>query len=77
MGTLFRRMSSGVAGIWCRRMHPAPMWPINNHYVCPRCQREWPVRWQVQHRETPQPMTIEPQRVRQLHPADQRIEAHG
>ncbi len=67
MRTLLQWVSTGAGRIWCRRMHPAPMWPINNHYVCPRCQRQWPVHWQVEHRSAPQ-------QVRQLRPADRRIE---
>ncbi len=51
MRRLFRRVSSGAGRVWCRSMHPAPMWPIHNHYVCPQCQRQWPVRW-LEQRET-------------------------
>jgi hypothetical protein len=50
---LLQRVSSGVGRVWCRRMHPAPMWPIHNHYVCPTCQREWPVPWLENKRDAP------------------------
>jgi len=68
MRNLIQRVSSGVTGVWCRSMHPAPMWPIHNYYVCPRCQRQWPVPWVQQKNEDRQPATQE-NRVRHLHPA--------
>lgn len=68
MLNLFEKASSGVSRIWCRTMHPAPMWPIHNHYVCPQCQREWPVLWS-QPEKIEQPATREARPVRQLHPA--------
>jgi len=48
-------------------MHPAPMWPIHNYYVCPRCQRQWPVFWV---NEQERAATLEHRAVR-LQPATQ------
>jgi streptomycin 6-kinase len=31
--------------LWCRAIHPDPMWPIHGHYGCPRCGRVYPVPW--------------------------------
>ena len=51
MRALLERISSGVGRAWCRTMHPAPIWPIHNHYICRRCQRQWPVPWVEQLRD--------------------------
>ncbi|MGE5571287.1 MAG: acetone carboxylase subunit gamma [Rhodospirillales bacterium] len=32
--------------VWCRLMHPAPMWPIRGFYYCPRCGLAHEVRWE-------------------------------
>lgn len=32
--------------LWCKSMHPAPMWPMNGHYQCPTCLRSYPVPWE-------------------------------
>lgn len=37
---------SGVAEAWCQLTHPEPMWPIHGHYICPKCLRTYPVRWE-------------------------------
>jgi hypothetical protein len=36
-----------IADVWCRLMHPAPMWPVHGHYRCPACWREYAVPWEV------------------------------
>ena len=72
MRHLLRKVSSGAARMWCRRMHPAPMWPIHNHYVCPRCQRQWPVLW-MQKDDLPQAGAKESHGVRHLHPAQRSL----
>ena len=36
-----------VADLWCRLMHPAPMWPAHGHYRCAACWREYAVPWEV------------------------------
>lgn len=48
--TFWRR----VADLWCRLMHPAPMWPVHGHYCCPACWREYAVPWEVR----PVPVTV-------------------
>ncbi len=32
---------------WCKLMHPDPMWPVNGKYICPTCQRTYPVPWEA------------------------------
>jgi hypothetical protein len=32
--------------LWCKSMHPAPMWPAHGHYRCPTCLRSYPVPWE-------------------------------
>ena len=41
-----KRVLSAVRKSWCYSMHPAPMWPINGYYVCPRCQARHEVPWE-------------------------------
>jgi len=31
---------------WCKAMHPDPMWPVKGKYICPTCQRAYPVPWE-------------------------------
>lgn len=71
MRDLLGQITSGVAKIWCRRMHPAPMWPIHNHYVCPRCQRQWPVLW-VEQPASREPLN-ETRTVQQLQPVQRSV----
>lgn len=33
--------------IWCKFMHPDPMWPVKGKYICPTCQRTYPVPWET------------------------------
>ena len=37
---------SWIGDVWCRLTHPAPMWPINGYYICPKCQAKYPVLWE-------------------------------
>lgn len=37
--------------IWCKLMHPAPMWPIGGYYKCPKCFRQYAVEWANQPHE--------------------------
>jgi hypothetical protein len=72
MLNLFEKVSSGASRMWCRRMHPAPMWPIHNHYICPRCQRQWPVLWS-QKEEMEQATAKESHRAQRLQPAERSL----
>ncbi len=36
-----------VTDLWCRLMHPVPMWPVHGHYRCPACFRQYTVPWEV------------------------------
>ena len=38
---------SRAADLWCRLMHPDPMWPIHGYYRCPACLREHRVPWEI------------------------------
>ncbi len=37
---------SYIAELWCKLMHPDPMWPAHGRYRCPACWREYPVQWE-------------------------------
>ncbi len=37
---------SYLADTWCKLMHPAPMWPVNGRYQCPKCLRSYRVPWE-------------------------------
>lgn len=37
---------SRAGNLWCRLMHPSPMWPVNGQYRCPKCMRTYPVPWE-------------------------------
>ncbi len=41
-----RVLGSRFSNLWCRLMHPAPMWPVNGHYRCSVCLRSYPVPWE-------------------------------
>jgi len=32
---------------WCKVAHPDPMWPVKGKYICPTCQRSYPVLWET------------------------------
>jgi hypothetical protein len=38
---------SWLADLWCRLIHPAPMWPVHGYYRCPACRRQYAVPWEV------------------------------
>ena len=42
---MIKRLWSDSAELWCRIMHPDPMWPSHGRYRCPTCLREYPVPW--------------------------------
>ncbi len=66
MRSVFERVSSEAGRLWCRAAHRTPMWPIHNYYVCPQCQRHWPVPWL---QETAEARGEEFPNIRQLNPA--------
>jgi len=35
-----------LADLWCRLIHPAPMWPVHGYYRCSACRRQYPVPWE-------------------------------
>lgn len=39
------KLFSYLGTLWCRVLHPLPMWPICGHYICPRCLRRYSVNW--------------------------------
>jgi len=54
-------------------MHPAPMWPIHNYYVCPSCQRRWPVPWLKNEMDARQSATEESHPVPSFRPAERSL----
>jgi hypothetical protein len=50
-----RELWMKAAGAWCQLMHPAPMWPVNGRYRCPKCLRSFPVAWEQDERDEQQP----------------------
>ncbi len=46
MAKLFVQVADVIGKRWCYYLHPAPMWPVNGTYQCPRCQRRFPVPWE-------------------------------
>ena len=58
MFRLFDAVFNRFGHMWCSATHREPMWPINGHYICRRCQRQFPVMWEdkpvaAQRRESP------------------------
>lgn len=51
-----RNVLAMVRRRWCYMMHPAPMWPINGYYVCPRCQERFRVQWEGGDSYAPEPI---------------------
>jgi hypothetical protein len=41
-----KALGSQLAELWCRSLHPAPMWPVKGRYRCPVCLRSYPVPWE-------------------------------
>ena len=35
-----------LSKLWCKSLHPRPMWPIHGYYTCPRCLRAYRVPWE-------------------------------
>ncbi len=59
-----KSVRSRVATVWCKLMHPAPMWPVNGHYQCPACLRSYPVPWEhVRSNHNPDPAPVKRQAV--------------
>ena len=44
---MIRQSMRHLAEFWCKTMHPSPMWPINGHYLCRKCLRKYPVKWEL------------------------------
>jgi hypothetical protein len=40
-----KRFWWSLATLWCKWIHPAPMWPSQGYYRCPKCLRLYPVPW--------------------------------
>lgn len=45
MSRYLSAIASKFERFWCRMLHPAPMWPVNGHYICPQCQLRYRVTW--------------------------------
>lgn len=59
-----RRAMTGFYGkageAWCKMMHPDPMWPVKGKYICPTCQRKYPVPWETEEVPQAQQATSDP-----------------
>ena len=42
-------MLKWVGELWCKGTHGQLMWPVNGHYICSKCLREYPVHWEKNH----------------------------
>jgi hypothetical protein len=40
-------MLKWIQEAWCKRVHRRAMWPIKGKYICARCLREYPVKWEL------------------------------
>jgi hypothetical protein len=45
MFTFVQDLFHWLSGRWCYVTHPAPMWPVNGRYRCPKCFRTYSVPW--------------------------------
>jgi hypothetical protein len=46
---MIANLFSSIGRLWCRLVHPAPMWPVSGYYICPACLRRYPVLWEPRH----------------------------
>lgn len=56
-------MLSRLLSLYCRLVHPAPMWPVNGRYTCRTCFRSYPVPWQESPVGKPGPLVREGERT--------------
>jgi hypothetical protein len=56
-------LGSRLTDLWCRLMHPSPMWPVNGHYRCSVCLRSYPVPWEKRPVGTKAPVVVLPIRT--------------
>ncbi len=50
-----KSLAEQLGRLWCKMTHPAPMWPVHGHYLCPACLRSYPVPWEQKAVASPQP----------------------
>ncbi len=48
-----------IAELWCKMLHPSPMWPSHGHYQCRACGRQYPVPWESGRGQTTSQQTNE------------------
>jgi hypothetical protein len=41
-----RKETPALGEFWCRLMHQDISWPVNGHYRCKQCRREFQVSWE-------------------------------
>ncbi len=61
-----RVLGSRFVNLWCRLLHPAPMWPVNGRYRCPVCLRSYPVPWEKQPVVARAPVVVLPIRTNEV-----------
>lgn len=45
MSSAVSTLISKAGTAWCELMHDDIMWPVDGHYRCKICLREYPVEW--------------------------------
>ncbi len=45
MSSSVSSLLSKAGDVWCELMHDDIMWPVEGHYRCRTCLREYPVEW--------------------------------
>lgn len=45
MSNTVSTLISKVGDVWCELMHDDITWPVDGHYHCKICLREYPVQW--------------------------------
>lgn len=45
MSNTVSTLISKVGDVWCELMHDDITWPVDGHYNCKICLREYPVQW--------------------------------
>lgn len=46
LGENVKALGSRLQTLWCKSVHPAPMWPVKGYYQCPVCLRSYAVPWE-------------------------------
>ena len=69
MSATVSSLISKVGDVWCELMHDDITWPVDGHYNCKICLREYPVQWNGSEAAQAQapvsvPVSVAPRRIR-------------